>query len=423
MRPSDTQSHLAEEQPASIDDARMPSACVMVVQMGARRNYTYARQLEEAGLLHSLICDAAWSGDKPPLPMRVAGALSARSQAAVARRRVVGVPPARVRASIAPLLAQSVTGLMNTERGFAFQDDILGAQVPDTELEGVRAIVSYQGNGGNLLTRARRLGVKIATDFIITPRQWEIEAGERERWQGWEAGRLSPDMPGFYRQRIERIMALSDLYFCPSPAVAEDLAGLRGFVGDKVRILPYGASGVVTGEARPQPGRVLFAGAAGLRKGLPYLAQAAALLQAQRSQVEIVVAGAATPGVRSRPETSALTFLGHLGRDEMAQAYAAADLFCLPSLAEGSATSIFEALAHGLPVVTTKASGSVVRDGVEGFIVPERNGAAIAEAVSQIVSDRNLRSRMSAAARKTARCYSDERTGRAFVAAVRELLL
>ena len=87
----------------------------------------------------------------------------------------------------------------------------------------------------------------------------------------------------------------------------------------------------------------------------------------------------------------------------MADEMARADIFCLPSLAEGSATSIFEAMANGLPVVTTLSSGSVVADGVEGFIVAERDGAAIADAVERIVGDRVLRDRMSQESRTTER--------------------
>ena len=49
---------------------------------------------------------------------------------------------------------------------------------------------------------------------------------------------------------------------------------------------------------------------------------------------------------------------------------ASADVFVFPSLFEGSAVVTYEALAAGLPSVVTPSAGSVVRDGVEGFIVP-----------------------------------------------------
>jgi len=49
----------------------------------------------------------------------------------------------------------------------------------------------------------------------------------------------------------------------------------------------------------------------------------------------------------------------------------------LPSLAEGSAGVIYEALASGFAVITTESAGSVVRDGIEGFIVPEGDPQAL----------------------------------------------
>lgn len=394
----------------------------MVIQMGARRNYVYARQLHEAGLLHSLVCDAAWAGEAPPPLLALAGLLAPHRRGALARRRVHALPPDRLRSSLAPVLVQPLMRLMSVERGYAFQDDVLGAQVTDRDLSSVRAIVNYQGNGGRLLARAKRRGVRVATDFIITPRQWEIEAGERLRWPGWETGRLRPEMVTFYRQRMESLLEVSDIYLCPSATVARDLSGLRNFHAERVRTLPYGPSMVDIVEAKPVAGRILFTGAAGLRKGLPYLAEAAAILRRTAPDISIVVAGHAPAQVRNRPETAALTFLGHLDRAAMAGEFARADVFCLPSLAEGSPTSIFEALAQGLPVVTTAAAGSVVEHGIDGLIVPERDSAAIAHAVSTIVSDRKLRTQMSAAARSKAKNYSDDLVGARFISTMRELL-
>jgi len=61
-----------------------------------------------------------------------------------------------------------------------------------------------------------------------------------------------------------------------------------------------------------------------------------------------------------------------------------------------------------------------VTDGVEGRIVPERDAGALAEAIEQIVKDRALRDRMSAAALKTAAAYTEERWGERLVAALRQ---
>jgi len=395
---------------------------VMVIQQGARRNYVYARQLESAGLLHSLVTDAAWTEGSGEHWKRLAARLSPRIAGALARRTVLGVTSERLRASFLPNFFSVSKSFLHEERAHALIDEALAWPNRLRGLDGARIVVNYQGNGGSFLSFAKRRGARIATDFVISPRHREIERAERKIWPGWEHDDSSEAALTFYRARVSRIIALSDLYLCPSEAVARDLAEFPGFDPGRLRILPYGASGVKQRRPNPTPGRILFAGAAGLRKGVPYLAEAARLLkQERRGNFQFIVAGPVTETVRRRPETRELTFLGHLDPACMADEFAKADIFCLPSLSEGSATSIYEAMTFGLPVVTTLSSGSVVRDGAEGYLVPERDAEALADRLLRIAVDRQLRRSMSETALATAERYSDENCGRAFVRTIREL--
>jgi glycosyltransferase involved in cell wall biosynthesis len=116
-----------------------------------------------------------------------------------------------------------------------------------------------------------------------------------------------------------------------------------------------------------------------------------------------------------------LNFLGRVDRDKIHLEFQSADLFVLPTLAEGSAESVYEALAAGLPVITTKSAGSVVRDGIEGRIVPERDPEALAEAIRELTEDRALRDRMAVAARERARDFTWERYGERLLAYLKGL--
>jgi glycosyltransferase involved in cell wall biosynthesis len=202
--------------------------------------------------------------------------------------------------------------------------------------------------------------------------------------------------------------------------VANDLAELPGFDPARVRVVPYGTSDVMRLPPQPELGRVLFAGSGVVCKGLPYLAQAASILKQQRPDVRIFVAGEVSQAVRGRTETRDLNFLGHLDHQAMAREFCRADVFCLPSLSESFGVSICEALAHGLPVITTPAGGSVVRDGVDGLIIPARDARAITDAITAIVDDRHRRNAMSDEAIATADRYNEDRCGSAFLAVVRE---
>ena len=97
-----------------------------------------------------------------------------------------------------------------------------------------------------------------------------------------------------------------------------------------------------------------------------------------------------------------LIFLGRVPRTEIKKEFQKADVFVLPTLAEGSATVVYEAMATGLPVITTKSAGSVIENGVDGIIIPERDPHALANAIERLVKDRSLRDKISENSRKTA---------------------
>lgn len=399
----------------------MTEPTVMVIQMGARRNYIYAEQLECAGMLHSLVTDLAWSPSDDLGMGQFLARLSPRLRGAVARRTVRHIPSAKLKTSILPNLARFALAWQPPEQRFRAADCALAIASRARGLRGAKVIVNYLGNGGSFLEQAKHQGVKIATDFIITPRQYEIEHEEVASWPGWEADHTAVSIRRKYLEKMEWLIRISDVYLCPSQTVVRDLESIAGFDPRKVRFTPYGVSNVLLYTAEVQQGRVLYAGAAILRKGIPYLANAALQLSRLDKAIQVVVAGHAPRQLADREETKHLHFRGVLSRDQMAREFAQADVFCLPSLAEGSATSIFEALANGVPVVTTASSGSAVSNGVEGFIVPERDPDAIAAAIRRIVGDRGLRQRMSDAARATAARYGDAACGAEFIRVIREL--
>jgi glycosyltransferase involved in cell wall biosynthesis len=111
-------------------------------------------------------------------------------------------------------------------------------------------------------------------------------------------------------------------------------------------------------------------------------------------------------------------FVGAVPRSEIIAQYAWADIFLLPSLCEGSATSTYEALTAGLPVVCTANCGSVIRDGEEGFIVPIRDPNAICERLNELTADPQRRLTMGQRARARAAEFDFEAYARNLLAAL-----
>jgi glycosyltransferase involved in cell wall biosynthesis len=100
------------------------------------------------------------------------------------------------------------------------------------------------------------------------------------------------------------------------------------------------------------------------------------------------------------------------------------DVFVFPSLFEGLALVQGEAISQGLPVITTPNSGGtdILRDGIDGFIVPIRDPEAITARLMELYQDRDLLQRMSDSAREQASQLNWQGCKDRTVAAVREAL-
>ena len=113
--------------------------------------------------------------------------------------------------------------------------------------------------------------------------------------------------------------------------------------------------------------------------------------------------------VIKRKEFQGPIYIGQVPRTEVIEEFLKADIFVLPTLCEGMALVHLEALACGLPVITTHNCGSVVRDGEEGFIVPIRDAEKLADRIEQLLADDNLRQQMSQKARERAKEFTWEK--------------
>lgn len=119
--------------------------------------------------------------------------------------------------------------------------------------------------------------------------------------------------------------------------------------------------------------------------------------------------------------------LGPVSRDDLPALYAAADALVLPSIRTATFTEpwglvVNEAMHQGRPVITTDAvgaaAGGLVRDGRNGLVVPQRDPAALAAALTSLATDGELRERLGANAREDVQPYSEE----AWVAGMRQAL-
>ena len=150
--------------------------------------------------------------------------------------------------------------------------------------------------------------------------------------------------------------------------------------------------------------RALFVGQIGLRKGVKYILEAARKLA--RPDVEVVLVGGVVDGTEWLKRYDGLyRHVANVPYAEMPAIFRAADVFVFPSLHEGSAMAVNEALASGLPAIVTANAGAIVRDGIEGFVVPLRDADTVADRLALLADDPALRRRMAAAARQRAEAH------------------
>lgn len=168
------------------------------------------------------------------------------------------------------------------------------------------------------------------------------------------------------------------------------------------------------------------------RKNVPLLLQAyARLLRRWPDAPDLLLAGATPPpsGAWRQAERSGIAdrirFVGPLGTDELAALYRHASLLVLPSDEEGLGIVLLEAMASGLPVVSTDSGGprAVVVEGETGLLCSVGDAEALAAAMMRLLADQKLRHRMGERARQhVIEHFSEVRAGALILEAYDELL-
>jgi len=368
---------------------------VSVVQLGARMHYAVPRILSEAGHLGHLYTDACSFH-------RLARALSLAPMTIYpgAVRRFLGRTPNGIpRSQVHSFIGISLKGLWRSRKAEAFsveQAEMFldqGRQLCRQAINGgvleSKAIYMFNSASLPLLEAAKRAGVKTIYEQTIAPvkSEWTLIKEEHLRWTDWEISSSYDEFYGRFSDVEAREHELADQIICGSEFVKQNIVR-RG--GQPVDVVPYGVSAPPATTAKREFGslgrklRVLTVGAVGLRKGAPYVHEAATRL---RNGAEFRWVGkSGLTEQANRQMASSVTMTGVVPRSEMINHYAWADVFLLPSICEGSATVTYEAIQYGLPLVITPNTGAPVPEDT-GVYIPIRDSDAIVSRIQQLADD------------------------------------
>jgi starch synthase len=289
------------------------------------------------------------------------------------------------------------------------------------------AVYAYEDGALHHFRRAPQFGLHRIYDLPIG--YWranrQISTEEAERKPEWK-GTLNAlaDSAAKYARKDEEL-ELADTIAVPSTFVKNTL---DLFPGAKKRIFvnPFGVPANIAAPramtSKSDPLRVLYVGSLTQRKGIAYLFDA---VEKAGNAVTLTMIG------RKVGQSDVLDracakhrWIASVPHSEILAEMRRHDVFVFPSLFEGLALVNGEAVSQGLPVITTPNSGGtdILRDGVDGFIVPIRDADAITERLLQLHDDRVLLKQMSDSALEQAVALDWSGYKRRTVAMVRQVL-
>ena len=247
---------------------------------------------------------------------------------------------------------------------------------------------------------------------------------------GWAArrGRAMPMVTTFYGIELRwvqsRLPFLKWLVRWAARASAQAVAissytarELRRLVDVPIEVIPYTAElpppSPMSAGARANDRSVLFVGRLIERKGVSHLIRALGAVRRQ-TPARLVVIGDGPERARLEQVTreagmaESVEFRGRVSDEELRLAYAAADVFVLPSVldarqdTEGLGVVLLEAMNYGVPVIASDIGGitDIVQHGQTGLLVPAGDEGALGVALSRVLSDAALSRRLGEAGRK-----------------------
>ncbi len=388
---------------------------VLLVHPGTQHSFRLAGQLERYGCLNRFWTGMAYIPDTPlgrciqRLPEGVKRQLS--------NRRLEGVPSERI--SIRPLgewwaLHRLRAGhddqTIMFKRNAAFQ-----TRIPERELADSEVVIGFDTSSWLLAERAAVLGRRFILDRSIGhPLSFErLVPALRQRFPEWVEN-FAPRLLDLLRAE-EAEHRLADRIVVPSSFACETLIE-NGVPAHKITVIPFGVD-LSTFRPAPRPDtsrpvRFIFLGALGVRKGVPLLFEAWRSLASLGA--ELWLAGLVSERhAHLIPPLKGLTQIGKVPHKELPALLSQCDVLVFPSYFEGLAQVQLEALAAGLPIIATNASGAtdLIADSREGYIIPVGDAEALREAMLNFIKSPADLAVMSPAARLCAERYSWEAYG------------
>lgn len=397
-----------------------------------------AAALEQEKLLAEFWTCFAWNGKSP-----LSGFLPAGVRNELRRRSFELKQPDRLRThpgrELARLAANKLgfrgltrheTGIFSIDAVYRDLDRRVARRIrQETGGSTLRAVYAYEDSAREAFRSAKSRGMRCVYDLSIgyyasARKIFREEADRMPEFASTLTGLNDSDKKlECKRQEAEA----ADLIVACSPFVGDTLRQ-GGIPEEKIRVVQFGAPDGMTArswapEDMKRPLRLLFAGAIGQRKGIGYILHALRMLG--RKDIELVLLGTMPRETEMfRPYADLFRHEGPRPHHDFLALMKTCDVLVLPSIFEGQALVILEAMACGLPVLVTPNTGAqnLVEEGKEGFVIPTHSIEALAEKMAWYADHRDALPEMGAAASARSRQTSWANYQKQILGVVREAL-
>lgn len=393
----------------------------VVVHAGNRDRYQVALGLEEAGLLEKLVTDVYFPLDKTWF-LRIFGKLLPKRF--MSKRYCPGLPSDKVCSSAKAMgIIIANRFLLSKKNLHPVSDAVLGRRARLLAHNTGAAIFSYSTYASQALRPYMSGADSVKTRLLFQMHPHPASAYNLL----FDELKIVPDarnsllqeyemsIPrGTFRQLVSEPLMANSIFvassFCAQTVIK------NGVSPSQIHVIPYG----VDAEGYPEKSRdiqprgalkVVFLGSIIQRKGISYLLEAMKLLKGKA--IQLVLCGRIAPdkSLLQKYQDCAIEFKVGLSHREVLHELHSADVFVFPSLLEGFAHVILEAMSCGLPVITTQntCGPDVVVEGEHGFIIPIRDVDALVNRLEWCLSHREVLAEMGRQAANRAREFTWDR--------------
>jgi glycosyltransferase involved in cell wall biosynthesis len=382
---------------------------VLLAHPGTQHSYRLAAELERHHALFGFYTGIAFPPDG--FIDRTMRALPAQWRGRLANRRIAGVPPNRLHSRPMSELSTFWRGGRggDSQQVWHRRAERFQCSIPDAALDRASAVVGFDTAAWLLARRCAARGVPFVLDQSIGHPDAKLPAYAlvREQYPAWTDGVSArrPDVRAAEQVEHDGATAIVAASSFTKRTLVE-----HGVDAAKIYVNPYGVDCTAFQVGRrdgQRPLRFIFVGAVNARKGVPLLVDVWQKLAAANAELWLV-GGASKQAVSLVSDVRGLKHFDRVPRAEVAALMQQCDVFVLPSFFEGFGLVLLEAMACGLPVITTTATAGpdIVTDGENGWVTASGDLEALMARMSFCLDHPHVVREMGSHARATAERFT-----------------